>query len=97
MRAGCDIIGVNSRDLCTFQVDLETPFRLACRIPADVLRVAESGIHSPEEIQKLRDSGYEAFLIGEALMKARSPGDALRDLISTVKESAADVKSRAGA
>ena len=82
MDAGCDLIGVNSRDLRTFAVDLETPFRLAPSIPKNVVRVAESGIHSGADIARLRATGYQAFLIGESLMKAESPGDALRTLIA---------------
>lgn len=80
--AGCDLIGVNSRDLRTFIVDLDTAFRLAGAIPKDVVRVAESGIHSGADIAKLRTAGYQAFLIGEALMKAKSPGEALQVLIA---------------
>lgn len=80
--AGCDLIGVNSRDLRTFKVDLETAFRLAESIPKNVLPVAESGIHSGAEIARLRAAGYQAFLIGESLMKAHVPGEALRALIT---------------
>src|ERR1700728_2397172 len=78
--AGCDLIGVNTRDLRTFNVNPETAFRLADKFPADVLRVAESGIHSAEDVARLRAAGYEAFLVGESLMRAESPGDALREL-----------------
>jgi indole-3-glycerol phosphate synthase len=80
--AGCTLIGVNSRDLRTFKVDLETAFRLADLIPTNVLRVAESGIHSGADIARLRSAGYQAFLIGESLMKAKSPGEALRGLLA---------------
>ena len=80
--AGCDLIGVNSRDLRTFQVDLKTVFRLAQSIPKNVLRVAESGIATGRDIARLRAAGYQAFLIGESLMKAESPGDALRGLMA---------------
>jgi indole-3-glycerol phosphate synthase len=83
--AGCDLIGVNSRDLRTFEVDLNTAVRLGEKIPQNVVRVAESGIHSPENITKLRAVGYDAFLIGESLMKATSPGEALKDLIKKAK------------
>jgi indole-3-glycerol phosphate synthase len=79
--AGCNLIGVNSRDLRTFQVDLETSFRLADSIPESALRVAESGIHSGRDIARLRAAGYQAFLIGETLMKAKSPGEALGALL----------------
>ncbi len=79
--AGCNLIGVNTRDLRTFQVDLETAFRLVERIPAGVVRVAESGIHSAEDVARLRAAGYDAFLVGESLMRADSPGEALRELM----------------
>ena len=83
LAAGCDLIGVNSRDLHTFHVDLETALRLAPAIPADVVKVAESGIHTPADLQRLRQAGYSAFLIGESLMRAPSPGQALRALLSS--------------
>jgi indole-3-glycerol phosphate synthase len=79
--AGCNLIGVNSRDLRTFEVNLETAFRLAERMPKDVVRVAESGIQNGADIARLRSSGYQAFLIGESLMKAKLPGEALRALL----------------
>jgi indole-3-glycerol phosphate synthase len=79
--AGCDLIGVNTRDLRTFKVDLETAVALAGKFPADVVRVAESGIHSADDVARLRAAGYDAFLVGESLMRAASPGAALRELI----------------
>jgi indole-3-glycerol phosphate synthase len=79
--AGCDLIGVNSRDLRTFKVDLKTALDLADRIPKNVVRVAESGIHSPDDVALLRAAGYDAFLIGESLMRAASPGETLRELL----------------
>ncbi len=78
---GCDLIGVNARDLRTLQVDLDTVFRIARKIPRSVLGVAESGIHSATDIADLRSVGYEAFLIGESLMKTAFPGSALRRLL----------------
>lgn len=82
LSAGCDLIGVNSRDLRTFTVDLENAFRLARLIPKSVLSVAESGIHNGGDIARLRTAGYQAFLIGESLMKAISPGKALTTLLT---------------
>jgi indole-3-glycerol phosphate synthase len=79
--AGCDLIGVNTRDLRSFRVDLQTAFALAERFPKNVVRVAESGIHSAEDVSSLRGVGYNAFLIGESLMRAESPGTALRELM----------------
>lgn len=78
---GADIIGVNSRDLKTFEVSLDTAIDLAERIPGDILRVAESGIHDAQDISMLRSAGYHAFLIGESLMRADRPGDMLRQLL----------------
>lgn len=79
--AGCDLVGVNTRDLRTFKVDLETAFRMADKFPAGVVRVAESGIHSAEDIARLREAGYHVFLVGESLMRAEKPGEALRELM----------------
>jgi indole-3-glycerol phosphate synthase len=79
--AGCDLIGVNTRDLRTFKTDLQTAFDLAEKFPANVVRVAESGIHSSEDVAQLREAGYDAFLVGESLMRAEHPGEALRELL----------------
>ncbi len=79
--AGCDLIGVNTRDLRTFKVNMEAAFALAEKFPVGVVRVAESGIHSAEDVSRLRAAGYDAFLVGESLMRAASPGDALRKLM----------------
>jgi len=81
LNAGCDLIGVNTRDLRTFKVDLEAAFALAEKFPAGVVRVAESGIHSADHVAQLRAAGFDAFLVGESLMRADSPGDALRELM----------------
>jgi indole-3-glycerol phosphate synthase / phosphoribosylanthranilate isomerase len=80
LEAGADLIGVNNRDLKTFEVHLETSLRLAARIPGSVVKVAESGIHSAADVQLLRGAGYQAFLVGEHLMKSASPADAIRKL-----------------
>jgi indole-3-glycerol phosphate synthase len=80
--ADCDLVGVNSRDLKTFKVDLETAFTLAEKFPRDVVKVAESGIHSGSDIARLREAGYQAFLVGESLMRAEHPGEALRELLA---------------
>jgi indole-3-glycerol phosphate synthase len=79
--AGCDLIGVNTRDLRTFQVDLKMAVDLAPEFPAGVIRVAESGIHTCEDVARLRAAGYQAFLVGESLMRAERPGEALRELM----------------
>ncbi|MFY9561971.1 MAG: indole-3-glycerol phosphate synthase TrpC [Terriglobales bacterium] len=83
--AGCDLIGVNSRDLRTFNVDLATAFRLAEKVPSGCVRVAESGIHSGADLARLRAAGYDAFLIGESLMKAERPGVFLQKLMEEAK------------
>jgi indole-3-glycerol phosphate synthase len=80
--AGCELIGVNTRDLRTFEVDPETAFRLAELLPRGAVKVAESGIRSGEDIARLRAVGYQAFLIGEMLMRAERPGEALRGLVA---------------
>jgi len=80
--AGCDLIGANNRNLRTFEVDPKTTFRLAKMIPKTAIGVAESGIEKGADIARLRDAGYQAFLIGESLMKAESPGEALRSLLA---------------
>ncbi len=80
--SGCDLIGVNNRDLRTFKVDVNTALRLAKMIPKDVVSVAESGIDSGADIFRLRAAGYQAFLIGESLMKAASPAEALKTLLA---------------
>ncbi len=80
LAAGSDIIGVNNRDLTTFEVSLETSLRLAEHIPAGTLRVSESGIREPSDIVRLRDAGYTAFLVGEHLMKSGDPASALERL-----------------
>ncbi|MBZ5619778.1 MAG: indole-3-glycerol phosphate synthase TrpC [Acidobacteriia bacterium] len=79
--AGSHIIGVNNRDLTTFEVTLETSLRLAEHIPAGILRVSESGIHNAGDIAKLRDAGYHAFLVGEHLMRSGDPAAALQRLV----------------
>lgn len=77
-----DLVGINNRDLHRFVTDLETTLRLAPMVPKDRLVVSESGIHSPEDINKLKDGGIGAFLIGEVFMRAGEPGEALKALIS---------------
>lgn len=80
LAAGARIIGVNNRDLRTFSVSLETAEQLAPLIPATVLKVAESGIHSRDDVQRLMACGFQAFLVGEHLMKSRDVSAALQAL-----------------
>ena len=78
--SGAEIIGVNNRDLRTFQVRLETSLELAAAMPAGVIRVAESGIRTAEDVRKLRAAGYHACLVGEHLMTAQDPATAVKAL-----------------
>ena len=84
---GASAIGVNNRDLKTFEVRLETSLELVERIPNSVVRVAESGITNSEEIGRLRWAGFDAFLIGESLMRQPDPRAALTDLLAGVPAS----------
>jgi len=79
---GADAIGVNSRNLKTFEVNLETALSLVSRIPQGVVKVAESGISTPEDLVRLRAAGFDAFLIGESLMRQPDPGAALAALLA---------------
>jgi indole-3-glycerol phosphate synthase len=82
---GADAIGVNNRDLKTFEVRMETSLELADRIPPTVVRVAESGIATSEDLDRLRTAGFHAFLIGESLMRQPDPGAALSALLAGSK------------
>jgi indole-3-glycerol phosphate synthase len=79
---GADALGVNNRDLRTFEVRLETSLELVDRIPTSVVRVTESGIATPEDLARLRGAGFDAFLIGESLMRQADPGAALKALLA---------------
>ncbi len=79
--SGANIIGVNNRNLQTFEVTLDTSVRLAFKIPSNAIRVAESGIFTRADIDLLQDAGYHAFLIGESLMKSGDPAAALQSLV----------------
>ncbi|NLF16575.1 MAG: indole-3-glycerol-phosphate synthase [Lentisphaerae bacterium] len=81
LAAGAEIVGVNSRDLRTFVTDLDAALGLLGRIPTGILRVAESGIRCGADLARLQSAGADAFLIGEALMRAAHPGEALRALL----------------
>ena len=80
--SGAQIVGVNNRNLHTFEVTLETSLQLAGKIPASVIKVSESGIHSASDVKRLRDAGFHAFLVGEHLMKSPDAAAALRELRS---------------
>ncbi|MGI4853488.1 MAG: indole-3-glycerol phosphate synthase TrpC [Janthinobacterium lividum] len=78
----CEMYGVNSRDLRTFTVDVAAAEELAQHLPSDAVRVAESGLGSHADILRMKDAGYNAFLIGESLMRAADPGKALAALLA---------------
>ncbi len=81
LASGASLIGVNNRDLRTFEVSLDVALHLAAKLPEGVLAVAESGIRTREDVRRLSDAGYTGFLVGEQLMRAPSPGKALKELI----------------
>jgi len=81
LEAGAEIVGVNNRNLKTFAVNLETSVALIERIPDGCLAVSESGLRTRAELDRLRAAGFDAFLIGEHLMQAADPAQALRALL----------------
>ncbi len=77
---GARMVGINNRNLSSFEVDVEASLKLAPHLPAGLAVVSESGIHGPEEIRRLAAAGIRAFLVGEHLMRAADPAAALRRL-----------------
>lgn len=82
LAAGARLVGVNHRDLATFAIDMDLTARLAPRLPADAVLVAESGIRTADDVRRLADAGAHAVLVGETLMRAASPGAALAALLA---------------
>lgn len=80
-----DMCGINNRNLGSFVTDVENSFRLASRLPADAVKVSESGISDPDTIVALREAGFRGFLIGESFMKTPDPGQALAGFIKRLK------------
>lgn len=80
-----EIIGINNRDLKTFEVDIERSLRMAEQIPADKLKVAESGISTVENILLFKEHGFKGFLIGENFMKEENPGESFRNFVTALK------------
>ncbi|HSF29773.1 MAG TPA: indole-3-glycerol phosphate synthase TrpC, partial [Candidatus Tectomicrobia bacterium] len=80
------LVGVNNRDLHTFRTDIETTLRLLPMMPHDAVVISESGIHTSDDIVRLRDQGVHAFLIGESLMRHPDPGVKLQELLHGASE-----------
>jgi indole-3-glycerol phosphate synthase len=80
--AATPILGVNARDLATFHVRLDRVEAIAADLPADRVKVAESGIHSPADIERLAAAGYDAFLVGEHLVRSEDPEESVRELLA---------------
>ncbi len=80
-----DIVGINNRDLKTFDVDIETSVRLGKLIPDRFVKISESGLTGAREIYYLRENGFKGFLIGETFMKTENPGEACRKFIKELK------------
>jgi indole-3-glycerol phosphate synthase len=81
--AGADLIGVNNRNLRTLEVSVDASLRLAALMPPDVVAVAESGLKTANDLDRLQAAGYRAFLVGERFMTAADPGEALRSLVGS--------------
>jgi indole-3-glycerol phosphate synthase len=81
LEAGAEIVGINNRNLKTFEVSLETTFSFIDRMPDEILRVSESGIYTRDDVVRLRDAGADAVLVGESLMREADMGAKLRELV----------------
>jgi indole-3-glycerol phosphate synthase len=84
--AGAQIIGVNNRNLRTLEVDVHASDALIPQVPAETIAVSESGLKTPDDLKRLRKSGYRAFLVGERFMTARNPGTELKGLLEACLE-----------
>lgn len=80
-----DMAGINNRNLGTFHTDVENSFRMAEKLPADILKVSESGISNPETVKLLRQEGFRGFLIGETFMKTANPRNTLSTFIKELE------------
>lgn len=80
-----DVVGVNNRNLGTFVTDVQISFDLADKIPAEFVKISESGISQPQTVIDLQQAGYKGFLMGENFMKTSNPGKALEDFISRLQ------------
>jgi indole-3-glycerol phosphate synthase len=82
LRTSAPLIGINNRDLRTFETSLDTTLDLRSHVPADRLLVTESGIHTHADVARMREAGVHAFLVGEAFMRAEDPGAELARLFA---------------
>ncbi len=82
---GAEIVGINNRNLITFEVDIQHGINLLRKLPADVVKVAESGINSPKVVDQLRSEGFDGFLIGEQFMKSSNPGTDCAEFIKQLQ------------
>jgi indole-3-glycerol phosphate synthase len=80
-----DLVGVNNRDLKTFTVDISRSIELSYKIPANKIKISESGLNDPKAIELLKDHGFRGFLIGENFMKEEDPGEAFRQFAAKMK------------
>jgi len=81
---GADMCGINNRNLGTFEVDVNKSFQLVSRLPADAIKVSESGISDPNTVRQLKEAGFQGFLIGECFMREADPGEALARFIAQI-------------
>ena len=80
-----ELVGINNRNLKTFEVDIERSLKMAEKIPADKVKIAESGIDSVENVLLFKEQGFKGFLIGELFMKEADPGKAFEEFVSGLK------------
>ena len=86
INSNIDLVGVNNRNLETFEVSIQNSINLFSQLPVDVTKISESGIHKPEDIMELRAAGFDGFLIGERFMKTGDPGAACGEFVRGVLE-----------
>lgn len=78
------LIGINNRDLKTFRVDIDRSIQLSQKLPDRMSKIAESGIDNPDTIRKMKQAGFDGFLIGEYFMKQQDPGEAFREFVEKI-------------
>lgn len=83
--AHIDLVGINNRNLKTFEVDINRTLSLGKMLPADMVKIAESGIRDADTVRRFRDDGFKGFLIGESFMKEADPGEAFRLFVDNLK------------